>query len=137
MTSSSTPDDVVVKYATEDEGSCEVCCRQVPTIGRIDTNYTDHDEATDRWIRHSEAVCADCVPLLFACDWAGLEQLVFEYQGSQWTWWEAIVHRRRARRVARRITAINRELFGYLATGKTVKDRFIETSTAPGTQEDR
>ena len=130
-------EDAVVAYMTEDEGSCAVCCRAVPTIGRIDTDYTEHDLRTGRWVRDSQAVCADCVPLLFASDWAGLERLVFDYQGSEWTWWEAIVYRRRARKVARFITGVNREFFGYLAHGKTVKDRFTQISTAPGTQEDR
>ena len=92
------------------EGMCETCCRDVLSVGRISG---EREEESGR--RHSFLVCDECLPLLFAGDWAGIEQMVFDYQSSEWTWWEAVVHRRHARKVARRIAAMNRGLFTYLS----------------------
>ncbi len=96
--------------------TCGVCCRKPELCGGAATGMGRMNGIRlTTGIRHSEPVCGDCLQLLILGDWAGLERLVFEYQAQDWTRWEAIIRRRRARKVARNIAHWNRDLFANLA----------------------
>ncbi len=93
---------------------CEVCCRHGAfAVGRINGTRLVNG------FRHSAAVCDDCLPIVLTGDWPALERLVFQYQASDWSLWGAIVRRRRARKVARRIALLNASLFRDIPAAPT------------------
>lgn len=88
---------------------CDVCLREGAfAVGRMS------GVVLTTGVRYSAPVCDECMQLLFTGDWDRLERLVFQYQASDWTFWESVVHRRHARQVARKIASLNRKLFDNL-----------------------
>lgn len=102
--------DASADYIASAGDLCGVCARRdAYAIGRV----TGVTLTTGR--RYSAPACEHCTLLLLTGDWRGLERLVFEYQAQAWTLWESLVHRRRARRVARNIARWNAGFFSNLA----------------------
>ena len=115
-----TAEDVAVEIHTGNDKACEVCCRvlaHAPEAVAIGYLPARDDARTVGGYRISAATCGDCMSLVLAGDWAGLEALVFDYMTSDWTRWDRLVdpfRRRPARRTARSIAAMAASLFGHL-----------------------
>lgn len=98
--------DKQVAYISGAGEKCGVCLREDAfAIGRMS------GVTLTTGVRHSAAVCSDCVLIILTGRWELLESLVFGYQAQDWTAWEAITHRHRARRVARSVARFNARLF--------------------------
>jgi|GEM_PF-2748898 len=63
-------------------------------------------------------VCLECLLLIWDQDWAGLEQKVYAFLGTEWTHLERLRHSIHARRVARRWTCLVR----WATTGSTPRE---------------
>jgi len=48
------------------------------------------------------AVCVECAGYVFAADWGAFAAAVVAYELDGKTWWRRLLHRRTARRLARR-----------------------------------
>lgn len=110
-----TAEEAVVALATGGGAACGVCCRRLDAA-------PDAASAGFLPLRFVGAVgrtgvpaCPSCALLVFAGDWAGLEGLVFDYLASEWTWWERITRRRRARRTSATIRGCAERLFGHMS----------------------